>query len=191
MPNKEATFLAIVDGDPMPEVSWSKGGVTLETSDELDFWYDESVDAHFLEIYECKSKDAGNYKVTATNIFASETIPVSLVLTNNPEDVVDYSMKLKSRTPRKFADGESGLDWGKLKKGGSRGKRTEEGPDWGKLKHWEKEKKETEPSSKTDTDNVKLHFVYNTILDQIEFFLFFKRQGNLSKVKNSIVTLTN
>lgn len=158
MTNQQAMFLAIVDGDPMPTVSWSKGGVTLDDSDYYDCFYDEAVDAHFMEIAECKSKDAGNYKVTATNLFASESIPVSLVLTSNPEDVVDYSLKLKSRTPRKLGPDDSGLDWGKLKKGGQRAKRGDEGPDWGKLRHVEKDKKEGETTTGTATDKTRKPF---------------------------------
>lgn len=138
----------------MPTVTWSKGGVNIEDSDEMESYYDEAVDAHFLEIFECKSKDTGNYKVTATNIFSSESAPVSLVMTQNPDEVVDYNMKLKNRSPRKLNAEEGGPDWGKLKKAGSRAKKPDDGPEGFKLKHWEKEKTGTESTGKTDTDKV-------------------------------------
>ena len=159
MQNQKATFCAIVDGDPMPTISWSKGGVTLEDSSEIEIYYDDAIDAHFMEILECKSKDAGNYKVTATNIFASETTPVSLVFTSNPADVVDYSMKLKSRTPRKFGPEESGPEWGKLKKAGARAKQAEDGPEGYKLRHVEKDKKETEPTTTSTSDKVSFKLI--------------------------------
>lgn len=50
-----------------------------------------------MDIENCKSKDAGTYQVTATNEFGSETCSVTLIITQNPEDVVDFKNLLIKR----------------------------------------------------------------------------------------------
>jgi hypothetical protein len=144
----------------MPMIKWVKNGVILKGSEEMDVYYDETNDTHFLEIFEAKSKDAGQYKCIASNIFGSETVPVILNVTLNKEEVVvieDIKVKLKSRPPRPkvFVEEESGPDWStmSLKRAGPSRKIAEE-DEWElpKLKHWEIEKKTEEmPEKKEET----------------------------------------
>jgi hypothetical protein len=137
----KATFAASADGDPMPMIKWIKNGVTLEESEEMDVYYDETNDTHFLEIFEAKSKDAGQYKCVASNIFGSETVPVILNVTHNKEEVPhfeDIKIKLRSRPARKIVQEEVGPDWGTLKKAGPRYQADKDKWELPKLKHWEK-----------------------------------------------------
>ena len=146
MANETATFAAVVEGDPQPIVTWTKGRnlFTTDISTDLKIYYDESVDVNFMEIANCKSKDAGTYQVTATNEFGSEIAPVTLIITQNPEEVVDLKSKLKNRDLKKRSSTEEGPDWGKLRKA-SQGQRPDDvGPDGIKLKHVELVKKQAE-----------------------------------------------
>ena len=121
----------------MPMIKWVKNGVTLEESEEFDVYYDETNDTHFLEILEAKSKDAGQYKCTANNIFGSETVSVILNVTHNKEEVLhveDLKIKLRSRPPRKIVQEEVGT----LRKAGPRNQFEKDKWEIPKLKHWEK-----------------------------------------------------
>lgn len=125
----------------MPMIKWVKNGVVLEESEEIDVYYDETNDTHFLEILEAKSKDAGQYKCTASNFFGSQTVPVILNVTHNKEEVIqleDIKIKLRSRAPRKIVQEDNGPDWGTLKKAGPRNQFEKEKWEIPKLKHWEK-----------------------------------------------------
>jgi hypothetical protein len=139
----------------MPVVTWTKGRNTLEDSADLKVYYDQSIDVHFMEIFNCKQKDAGTYQVTATNQFGVETAPVTLMFTHNPEDVIDYKTNLKNRSPRVSAIEEEGPDWGKLRKAGSKKSSDEEDAERIKLKHFEREKQESEPIKKEAQKEVK------------------------------------
>ena len=136
----------------MPMITWSKNGVNLEESSDIDIYYDESIDTHFLEIFEAKSKDAGQYKCTASNIFGTETVTVILNVTQNREEIVegqeDIRVKLRSRPARKIVAEESGPDWGKLKKAKPLPPKEQEQREGYKLKHFEKEKKVVEEVKK-------------------------------------------
>ncbi len=141
--DQTATFAAVIDADPLANVTWAKGRNELHDSENIKIFYDEKIDVHFMEIMNCKQKDAGTYQVTATNEFGCDTAPVTLMFTHNPEEVVDYKLNLQHRTPKRSSSQSSEPDWGTLKKAGSRRGSDEEGPDGFKLKHWEREKEET------------------------------------------------
>jgi hypothetical protein len=142
--NDVATFATIVDGDPKPIVTWSKGRTQLNDSGEIKIYYDEQADAHFMEIANCKSKDAGTYQVTATNEFGEITAPVTLIITQNPEDVVDLKQMLKNRGGKRRSIEDEGPDWGKLRKGSQKPKPDDDDADKIKLRHVEFEKPKTE-----------------------------------------------
>ena len=161
----KATFAAAVDGYPMPMIKWIKNGAILKRSEEMDVFYDETNDTHFLEIFEAKSKDAGQYKCIASNIFGSEIVPVILNVTLNKEEVVvieDIRVKLKSRPPRPkvFVEEDVSPDWSTmpLKRAGPSRKIVEE-DEWEipKLKHWEIEKTTEEPIEKKETTSVNMN----------------------------------
>ena len=126
---------------------------------QVKIYYDEAIDVHFMEIHNCKQKDAGTYQITATNQFGSDSVPVTLMFTHNPEEVVDYKMSLKNRTPKRSMSTSEEPDWGTLKKTGSRKGSADEGPDWGKLKHWEREKAGSEESDKSKKESVSFGFM--------------------------------
>ncbi len=142
--NQTAVFATVVDGDSKPSVKWYKGRVSLEESNEVKVYYDEREDIHCMEIDNCKPKDAGTYQVTATNEFGSETIPVTLIITQNPEDVVDLKTMLKNRNYGRRGDGSDDPDWGKLKKGSAIEKEGDGEGEKVKLRHVELEKKPAE-----------------------------------------------
>ena len=152
--DQTATFAAVADGDPLPVVTWSKGRNALEDSAETKIYYDKSIDVNFMEILNCKPKDAGTYQVTATNEFGVETAPVTLMFTHNPDDVVDFHLNLKNRSPKVSAVEEEGPDWGKLKKAGSKRSSDEEDADKFKLKHVERGSSDSEPVKKIATVEV-------------------------------------
>lgn len=101
-----------------------------------------------MEIANCKPKDAGTYQVTATNEFGTETAPVTLIITQNPDDVVDPKTKLKNRDIKRRAAADDGPEWGKLRKAGLIKKPDDDGPDQIKLRHVEREKKTAEEVEK-------------------------------------------
>jgi len=140
--DQTAVFAAVIDADPIATVTWAKGRneLTSEASENVKIYYDETIDVNFMEILNCKQKDAGTYQVTATNEFGSDTAPVTLMFTHNPEEVVDYKLNLQHRAAKRSSSQSSEPDWGTLKKAGSRRGSDEEGPDGFKLKHWEREK---------------------------------------------------
>lgn len=157
--NKTATFAAMVDGDPRPSVSWTKGKIQIIESDEIKIYYDDQLDVNFMEIVTSKTKDAGTYQVTASNEFGSVTEPVTLIITQNEDDVVDYKNMLKNRNYKKTGAAEEDADFGKLRKAGVREKPAEEDPEKIKLRKVEKEKKPTEEIKK---EKVEVQIIYFT-----------------------------
>jgi hypothetical protein len=93
-----------------------------------------------MEIENCKGKDAGTYQVSASNEFGEEIIPVTLIITQNPEDVVDLKTMLKNKNYGKRASQSDEPDWGKLKKSGAKLKFDEEEGEKIKLRHIEIDK---------------------------------------------------
>jgi hemicentin len=150
--NKTASFCCIVAGDPAPVVTWSKGRNVAIPDSDAKMYYDKELDAHIMEIDDCKQKDAGTYQVTATNEFGTETAPVTLIITANEEEAIDYKSNLKMRAHNRRGSEDQGPDWGKLKKGGPREKDDEEEGEKIKLRHVEFEKKtvEEEPMQKPE-----------------------------------------
>ena len=146
--NEVATFACVVEGDPQPEITWFKGRNEITASSDVKIYYDDLLDCYFMEILKCKTKDAGTYQVTASNIFGSDTAPVTLIITQNPEDVVDPKKMLKNRSGRARASDEEGPDWGKLKKGGPGNKNDDPDALKYKLRHVEFDQKPEEATVK-------------------------------------------
>lgn len=119
--NTKALFAVSIDGDPMPLITWSKGGYNLSESSKNDIFYDDKNDTHFLEINDCTTKDAGSYKVTASNIYGTDCHSFMLNVTQNKEEITDFiediRIKLKSRSVRKVTLNDShGPEWNSLKR---------------------------------------------------------------------------
>ena len=96
--NQTASFATVIIGDPKPTVTWSKGRNQIKDGENAAKIYsDDSIDAYFMDINGCKPKDAGTYQVTATNEFGTDTASVTLIITENPEEVVDYKSLLIKR----------------------------------------------------------------------------------------------
>ena len=95
--NQVASFATVIEADPKPIVTWFKGRNQLNDSKETKIYSDESINAYFMEIENCKQKDAATYLVSATNQFGTETCSVTLIITTNPEDVPDYKNLLIKR----------------------------------------------------------------------------------------------
>jgi hypothetical protein len=148
--NEVATFVAVVEGDPTPTVEWSKGKNILQDNNDIKIYYDQENDLHIMEISNCKPKDAGTYQVTAINEFGTDLAPVTLIITHNPEDVVDLKDQLKNRGGRRSVDNSNDPDWGKLKKGKAGIKDADQDPDWGKLKKVIRDKPQQEEQIKEE-----------------------------------------
>ncbi len=133
-------FATTVIGDPIPCVKWYKGRTSLQESDEIKIYYDSQNDIHCMEIDNCKPKDAGTYQVSATNEYGTEIIPVTLIITQNPEEVVDLKLMLKAKNYSKRNSQTDEPDWGKLKKAGQKYKIAEIEAEKIKLRHVEIEK---------------------------------------------------
>lgn len=138
--NSVAQFAAMVDGDPNPTVTWAKGKNPILENNDIKMYLDEQIGVHFLEIQNTKSKDAGTYQVTASNEFGSVTEPVTLIITQNAEDVVDLKSMLKNRNYQRAQAQEDGADFGKLRKAGLIQRPEDEEAEKIKLRHVEKEK---------------------------------------------------
>jgi hypothetical protein len=128
-------FATIVKGNPKPSVKWQKGRVSIQESSEIKIYYEEESDMHCMEIDNCKTKDAGTYQVSASNEFGTETIPVTLIITKNPEDVIDLKNMLKNKNYGKRMSQTDDPDWGTLKKGGQKLKLDEMPNEKIKLRH--------------------------------------------------------
>ena len=143
--NSKATFAICADGDPQPSILWTKGALNLTESSKFDIFYDETIDTHFLEILDCNSNDAGQYKATASNIFGSEIVLFTLNVTQNKFEishVQDFKAKLKSRLPRKLVEDKPDCKLLPLKKNNQlTNNRQNAQPDTPKLKHWQNEYK--------------------------------------------------
>ena len=133
-----AVFGCRVSGDPYPLVVWSKGRTKTftENTPKYALYYDDELDAHFFEINECLSNDAGIYTVTIQNIHATITKSVSCFIVTKPEEVIDYKSILRKAEALQ-REREGGPDWGKLRK--AKGKPKGPGdPGWQyQLKHFE------------------------------------------------------
>lgn len=127
----------------------------LQETDDIKIYYDSEIDVNFMEIKNCRQKDAGTYQVTASNEFGTETAPVTLIITQNPEDVVDYKTNLKNRNHDRLNAEDQGPDWGKLKKGTALLKDGEGEGEKIKLRHVEREKKKAEDVTKDVREPVR------------------------------------
>lgn len=142
--NSVAQFAALVDGEPTPIVTWAKGRNAMTEDFETKIYFDEQLGVHFLELQNTKSKDAGTYQVTATNEFGSATEPVTLIITQNAEDVVDLKKMLKNRNYQRGKAEEDENDFGKLRKAVAKQRPDEEEQEKIKLRHVEKEQEVAE-----------------------------------------------
>lgn len=133
--------------------------------DNAKIYYDQAVDAHFMEISNCKPNNAGTYQVTATNEFGSEIAPVTLIITQNPNDVVDMKAKLKVREGGRRADDNTDPEWGKLRKASVSARDGDLGGDQVKLRHVERpeqvpEEIVEEKAAPVNIKNLKYFFFY-------------------------------
>ena len=156
--NEVAVFAAVVDGDPIPVVTWTKGRNNLFDSDHVKIYYERESDCNFMEISYCKPKDAGTYQVTATNEFGVDTAPVTLIITDNTDDVLDYKTQLRNRSTSRKGSNEDGPGWGQLRKSNSDRRSSSEGPESIKLKHVERDKKEPETIEEETTEKVMIRY---------------------------------
>lgn len=101
-----AVFGCRVSGDPYPIVVWSKGKNKpfTENTPKYTLYYDEDLDAHFLEINQFTADDAGTYTVTVQNAHGTVTKPVSCFIVTRPEEVIDYKSVLRKMYVLNFVD---------------------------------------------------------------------------------------
>ena len=95
--NQTASFATVIEADPKPVVTWFKGRNQLQDSKETKIYSDDSINAYFMDVENCRQKDAATYLVSATNEFGTETCSVTLIITINPEEALDYKTLLMKR----------------------------------------------------------------------------------------------
>ncbi|CAF1491714.1 unnamed protein product, partial [Adineta ricciae] len=133
-----AIFGCRVAGDPYPMVVWSrgKGKIFTENTSKYTLYYDDELDAHMFEINQCSNADTGIYQVTIQNVHGTVSKPVSCFNVTKPEEVIDYKSVLR-KMEGLGREGETGPDWGKLKKAKAKAKGPGD-PGWQyHLKHFE------------------------------------------------------
>lgn len=97
-PDDTAIFRCLIKGEPSPTVEWSKGKwAKLKPSERYNIFKDENTLENVLEIKKIKKKDAGTYTVSASNEHGTEQVPVTLIVTSNPEEAEDWKAALKHR----------------------------------------------------------------------------------------------
>lgn len=103
-----AVFGCRVSGDPYPIVVWSKGKNKpfTENTPKHTLYYDDELDAHFLEINQFTDDDAGTYTVTVQNAHGTVTKPVSCFIVTRPEEVIDYKSVLRKMYVFILIDGD-------------------------------------------------------------------------------------
>jgi len=74
----DAQFRAVVTGNPLPEVIWSKKGQNLPYSDKYQYTYDSQSGHITLLIKDIGPGDEGQYSCTASNDYGSVTATLNL-----------------------------------------------------------------------------------------------------------------
>ena len=98
IPGDTAIFKCKIKGEPEPKVEWSKGKwAKLKQSDRHNVFKDQDTGENVVEIKDIKPKDAGTYNVSATNEHGTQQVPVTLIVTSNPEEAEDWKASLKHR----------------------------------------------------------------------------------------------
>ena len=91
-----AIFKCRVEGEPAPNVEWSKGKWSkLKNDNRTRIYKEEETGMFVMELDGIKKKDSGTYTVTISNEYGTESCPVTLMVTDKPEDVVDWKAQLK------------------------------------------------------------------------------------------------
>lgn len=103
------------DGDPKPNITWSFKNKEIKNDGKQKITYDENSNSSILEIEKCSKVDEGTYVATIKNIHGSESAIVSLVITENEDEVQDYKSFLKTAELIKAEVEDIKPDWGKLK----------------------------------------------------------------------------
>lgn len=153
--NETAVLGAAIDGKPIPKVQWSLKGKPLTDGSKYKFHFDESSQTHLLEILNCTSKDKGTYQLTAKNPHGSETVAVTLMITDKPEEVNDLKAILKNVDTKKRELTDENPDWGSLKKTQMQEKQNQDDQLKYKLKPVEKKPKEDTLGEQKIIENTK------------------------------------
>jgi hypothetical protein len=121
-------------GDPEPSVIWTFKNKEIKDDDKNKITYEPETNSSVLSIQKCSKQDEGTYIVTIKNVHGSDSTAVSLMITQNAEEVQDYRQFLKVAEVEKVVAEEATVDWGKLKEGKAIEKEKEDDPEGIKLK---------------------------------------------------------
>ena len=105
-------FRCRVDGQPAPEVTWSKGKWRkMEANDVTRVFHDDVTEQYALEIDNVKAKDAGTYTCSISNVYGSDSCSVTLMVTENEAEMDDWLSQLKKTIVTKTTLEVEEVDW--------------------------------------------------------------------------------
>ncbi len=105
------------DGEPQPIATWTHKNKELKLNEKFSIDYEPISKSSILSIKNLSKQDEGTYIVTIKNIHGSENTPVSLLVTQNAEEVNDYRQFLKASETVKHEEAAEEINWGTLKEG--------------------------------------------------------------------------
>ncbi len=149
-----AALGCIVKGDPQPLMTWSLKNKELQNNDnKYHSYYDEILDAYFLEIKNVANSDKGTYQASAKNQHGESHAAVTLMITDKQDEAVDYKSMLRRTLLQKFMNEEETEEI-RLKKARLNEKEIEDNSLKYKLRHVVKEVNvEQEPESAQSMDS--------------------------------------
>jgi hypothetical protein len=121
-------------GDPEPTVTWTFKNKEIKNDDKYKISYEPETHSSVLSIQKCAKQDEGTYIVTIKNVHGTESTAVSLMITQNAEDVQDYRQFLKVAEVEKAVVEEVQVERVQLKEAKPIEKDKEEDPERIQLK---------------------------------------------------------
>lgn len=104
-------------GEPQPTVSWTFKNKDIKDDNKYKLTFEPQTNSSILSIQKCSKQDEGTYIVTIKNVHGVESTAVSLMITQNAEEVQDFRQFLKATEVEKQELEEVKVDWGTLKEG--------------------------------------------------------------------------
>ncbi|RNA34764.1 muscle M-line assembly unc-89-like [Brachionus plicatilis] len=95
-------------GDPSPTIFWFKDNEPLKDDYRIDIYNEKSL--HYLEIFDCLARYAGNYEITAKNLHNQISAQVKIEIGENPcilvrpviEGLYQYDSRKETYRPPQF-----------------------------------------------------------------------------------------
>uniref|UniRef100_A0A915DCR8 Ig-like domain-containing protein n=1 Tax=Ditylenchus dipsaci TaxID=166011 RepID=A0A915DCR8_9BILA len=95
MENELAILKCVVEGNPQPTFTWTKGGREVVPGGRVRFTTDGDAGFISLIIGKCRPTDEGDYLLTVKNKYGSDSVEAKLLVSN--ESGLDFRAMLKKR----------------------------------------------------------------------------------------------